>query len=94
MRRLTSNEAATVQTARRSQRVRLAIVLAESSYGEMADRIGVSRAHLASAAQGRQRLSLPAKVRLARVLGVPASVIWPELATLALELLHGPKGGR
>lgn len=72
-----------------SRRLRRALELNDLTYGELARKVGVSRAHLASAAQGRQTLSLPVKLRIARALRVPASVLWPELATLARELLHG-----
>lgn len=89
---MTSDELVILRNKPRAQRLRLAAQLAGKSYGWIAARSGVSRAHVASAAQGRQSLSLPTKVRVARALAVPASVLWPELETLALELLHGFAG--
>lgn len=90
--KLTDADITTLRAKPARQRLRLATQLAETTYGALADRIGVSRAHVAAAAQGRQQLSLPAKLRIARVLRVPAATIWPELEVLALELLRGAAG--
>lgn len=86
---LTEADAAAVLAKPASKRLRFAAQLADITYGEIASRIGVSRAHVAAAAQGRQQLSLIAKVRVGRVLRVAPVVIWPELELLALELLQG-----
>jgi lambda repressor-like predicted transcriptional regulator len=77
-----------------SLRLRVAHRLAGASFREVAERAGISPVHLTAAAGQRQRLSLRAKLHVARILSVPAAVIWPELETLALEALHGAMGGR
>lgn len=90
--KLTEADVTTLRAKPSRQRLRLAVQLAETTYGALADRVGVSRAHVAAAAQGRQQLSLTAKLRIARVLRVPAATIWPELEVLALEVLRGAAG--
>jgi hypothetical protein len=56
----------------------------------IAKRAGIGRASLYREAT----MSLALKLRVARVVRVPASIIWPETATLAFELLYGFGGGK
>ena len=92
-RRLNPTDVILLRQRAASQRVRVALRLAGTTYDEVACRVGVSETHLGAAARGQQRLSLRAKLRVARLLRVPAAVLWPELETIALEVLHGA-GGR
>jgi lambda repressor-like predicted transcriptional regulator len=73
------------------KRLRAAMQLSGVTYAQLALKVGVSRSHLASGTQGSARLSLTTKLRVARVLGVPASILWPELQTLAFDILYGWK---
>jgi len=92
--RLTDDDVAVLSRKVPRLRLRTAVQLAGTDYATVAAKAGVSRAHLAGAAQGRQGLSLTAKVRVARVLGVAPRVVWPALEALANELLHGAAGRR
>jgi transcriptional regulator with XRE-family HTH domain len=90
---LTSAEIAAVRQKPRARRLRAAVRVSEFTYVSLAAKVGLSRAHLAAAATGRQSLSLSMKLRVGRALGVPPAVLWPELETLALEILQGVRGG-
>lgn len=73
----------------RARRLHVLLSLVTLPSHLVAERAGITRRYLNEAAAGRRALSLSAKLRLARVVRVPAAVVWPELQTLALELLHG-----
>jgi transcriptional regulator with XRE-family HTH domain len=89
MAHLTDSEVEAVRQAPRTQRLRAAVRASSFTFPALAAKVGISRAHLAGVAGGRQQLSLALKLRVARVLGVPATLLWPHLETLALEILHG-----
>jgi hypothetical protein len=75
-------------------RVRVAHRLAGATFAEIAARVGISPTHLRNGSAQRQRLSLRVKLQVARIFGIPAAVLWPELEVLALEALHGAAGGQ
>lgn len=89
MMRLSDDDVVVVQQKAPRARLRMAMVLTGTSYAALASKAGLSRAHLASAAQGRQTLSLTSKLRVARALGIAPRVLWPALEALGNELLHG-----
>jgi lambda repressor-like predicted transcriptional regulator len=89
MMRLSDDDVVVLQRKLPRLRLRMAVALAGTSYAALAARAGLSRAHLASAAQGRQTLSLTSKLRVARALGIAPRVVWPALEALGNELLHG-----
>jgi lambda repressor-like predicted transcriptional regulator len=92
--RLSEEDLAAIRARLDKGRLRLALQLAGLTWTQLAEAAGISRSHLVGTASGLQRLSLPMKLRVARVLVVPASALWPELESLALELLHGAAGGK
>jgi hypothetical protein len=81
---------ATLAVAPRRRRLTLLLKLIPQPGALIAKRAGISRATLYREAT----MSLVTKLRVARVLRVPASVIWPELQTLAWELLYGFRGDK
>lgn len=81
---------ATLAAAPRTQRLRLLLRLIPQPSKVIAQRAGITRATLNRGAT----MALATKLRVARVVRVPASVIWPELQTLAFELLYGFRGGK
>jgi len=89
MTRLNDDDVVVLQRALPRRRLRMAMVLAGATYAQLAAKAGLSRVHLASAANGRERLSVTAKLRVARALGIAPRVVWPALEMLANELLHG-----
>jgi len=82
---------AIVAAAPRKQRLRLVLQVLPTPAGVIARRAGLGRATLY---RDEGRLSLSSKLRIARAVRVPASIIWPDLQTLAFELLHGFKGAK
>jgi hypothetical protein len=78
---------ATLAEAPKTRRLRLLLQLLPQPGAVIAKRAGISRATLL-----RTNQSLPIKLRIARAVRVPASIIWPELQTLAFELLYGFRG--
>jgi hypothetical protein len=79
---------AALSAAPRGHRLTLLLKLVPQPGAVIARRAGISRATLYREAT----MSLPTKLRVARVVRVPASIIWPELQTLAFELLYGFRG--
>jgi len=77
---------ALVADAPRGERLALLLKVLPTPSKVIAQRAGCSTRTLSSG-----RLSLPLKLRVARVVRVPAAIIWPELQTLAWELLYGFK---
>ena len=78
---------AMVAEAPKRGRLTLLLKLIRQPRAVIAKRAGISASRLR-----RGTLSLDVKLRVARVVRVPASMIWPELQTLAWELLYGFRG--
>lgn len=78
---------ALVAEAPKGERLALLLKLSPTPTAVLAKRAGISAARLRHGT-----LPLDVKVRVARVVRVPASIIWPELQTLAWELLYGFRG--
>lgn len=89
MTKLTEEDVGALRKKPPQTRLKLAIQMIGARYEDIASQCGITRAHLAAAAQGRQSLSLTTRLLVAREIGVPAAVLWPWLEEMALEVLHG-----
>jgi len=81
---------AALAAAPKRRRLSLLLKLVPQPAALIAKRAGISRATL----YRETTVSLVTKLRIARAVRVPASVIWPELQTLAWELLYGFRGDK